>query len=183
MAPFGCHPDTWLIIEKTKCILDDYNNVYRSYEEIISKKMFNSHALTDDIITATTHKYLVQENDEKIIEYLKETNVFVENLLNPPDFVELYATARNEKKIMIDGPTVAAKLIGNVIKTLKLLHQKKSSDSRYNSHLPIDEFVLDKFGFNVPLDMLNPMDIVSLAVHKDMIKLDDINILKSILDR
>ena len=183
MAPFGCSQNTWLLTEKTKCVLDDYNNIYRCYEEIISKKIFNSHALTDDIITATTHKYLVLENDEKMMEYFKETNVFVENLLNPPDFVQLYATASNDKEILIDGPEIAAQLIGNVIKTLKLLNQKKAGDSGYNSHLPIDEFTLDKFGFNIPLDILNPMDIISLTVHKDRIKLDDTNILKSILER
>ena len=183
MAPFGCSQNTWLLTEKTKCVLDDYNNIYRCYEEIISKKIFNSHALTDDIITATTHKYLVLENDEKMMEYFKETNVFVENLLNPPDFVQLYATASNDKEILIDGPEIAAQLIGNVIKTLKLLNKKKSGDSGHNSQLPMDEFVLDKFGFNIPLDILNPMDIISLAVHKDRIKLDDTNILKLILDR
>ncbi len=183
MAPFGCSQNTWLLTEKTKCLLDDYNNIYRCYEEIISKKIFNSHELTDDIITATTHKYLVLENDEKMMEYFKETNVFVENLLNPPDFIQLYATASNDKEIAIDGPEIAAQLIGNVIKTLKLLNTKKAGDLGHNSQLPIDEFVLDKFGFNIPLDILNPMDIISLAVHKDRIKLDDTNILKLILDR
>ena len=184
MAPFGCHLDTWLLAEKTSSILDDYNNIYRSYEEVISKKIFNSYSLTDDIITATTHKYLVLENDEKMMEYFKETNVFVENLLNPPEFVQLYASSSsNDKEIAVDGPVIAAKLIGNVIKTLKLLNQKKAGDSGYNSHLPIDEFTLDKFGFNIPIDILNPMDIISLSVHKDRIKLDDTNILKSILER
>ena len=70
-------------------IIEDYTNIYRQWEDVLSRKIYAAKGIPDDRVAATIHRYLEVKKDMKVMEIIQAAAGAMGTLLDLPTILEL----------------------------------------------------------------------------------------------
>ena len=88
LAPFGLPSGAAEILEKEN-LLEEYTILYRSWEDLFSRKIYARRGIPDDRVAATIHRYLEVKKDQKVLSAIQEASAAMNVLIEPSNSIEL----------------------------------------------------------------------------------------------
>jgi hypothetical protein len=178
MAPFGLQSDIIDLIGSEQAF-QQYEKILLQWEELLSKRIFSSRNITEDQVASSSHQYITIEEDNEVVESLRNISTTIKSLLVAPDIVELTPTIISsgtyKKNINIATPLFTAKVVSQVMKAMNSITQLGKRN--IETQIILDDDNINNYFDNhlqVPLRLVQPSDILTAPI-------DSINNLKKSL--